>query len=252
MTIGSGRGAISLDFHGTVVDCDPWFDLEVRHLVSDYLRWTRARGINGESAATTRYDDADQAYRILRNEIVEHGSELSAESCIERVLDRLGIPVNKDEIRAGVEILMQRALQHVKPVHGAIELVRHLQNAEVPLVVVSSAVYHPFLMWSLDRLGLGDAFVDVISSASCGWYKSTPMIYHHAAAVVNAAPCDIIHIGDSYRFDVVGARRAGMKTVWLKRKETEIDGPQPDLTLLSLHDAAPAILKLFHSRGDEL
>lgn len=236
-------GAVTFDFHNTLVRCDAWFELEVRRLVSAFLAWqTAERGVAAEPSLLAA---ADTAYRRLRAEIAEHGNELSADTSVGRVLADLGVSVDPGTIRRGVEALMRDALGGVSPLPGAVGTVRALHAAGVPLGVVSSAVYHPFLEWNLDRFGLNDAFADVTTSASAGFYKSRPEIFWHAAAALGVAPERVVHVGDSYRYDVAGARRAGMRTAWLRDGGSPApDGPPPDLTLGELTGAAPRILDL--------
>jgi FMN phosphatase YigB (HAD superfamily) len=60
----------------------------------------------------------------------------------------------------------------------------------------------------------------------------------------------MVHVGDSFRFDVAGASRAGMGTVWLRRELSQPDDAsiRPDLTLTTLEAAAPEILTLLRLR----
>jgi FMN phosphatase YigB (HAD superfamily) len=60
----------------------------------------------------------------------------------------------------------------------------------------------------------------------------------------------MVHVGDSLRFDVAGARRAGMGTVWLRddRSQNEDASIRPDLVLTTLEAAAPEILTVLRSR----
>ncbi len=236
-------GAVTFDFHNTLARCDPWFELEVRRLVSAFLTWQAAeRGVGAEPSLLA---DADASYRRLRDEIIEHGNELSAEACVARVLSGLRIPVDPEVIRRGVEALMRDTLAEASSLPGAVATVRALNAAGVPLGIVSSAVYHPFLVWTLERFGLGEAFADVTTSASAGFYKSRPEIFWHAAAALGVAPERVVHVGDSYRYDVEGARRAGMRTAWLHdHASAPPAGPPPDLTLDDLAGAAPRILDL--------
>ena len=68
-----------------------------------------------------------------------------------------------------------------------------------------------------------------------------------------ATPERMVHVGDSFRFDVAGANRAGMGTVWLRGDQSEADDPsiRPDLTLTTLVAAAPEILMVLRSRSPD-
>jgi FMN phosphatase YigB (HAD superfamily) len=87
----------------------------------------------------------------------------------------------------------------------------------------------------------------VVSSAECGYYKSRPEIYWSALARLDADAHRSVHVGDSPRYDVEGAARAGMKTVWLRRSDAFQPAIAPDLTLASLEQSAPQLLHLLQS-----
>ncbi|MCC2628535.1 MAG: Haloacid dehalogenase-like hydrolase, partial [Thermomicrobiales bacterium] len=158
------RQAISFDFHNTLATCPEWFELEVRHLPSAFLRWWSDRG--GRRLAPGVLDEADARYRQLRQEIIEHGNELTAEACLEYVFAAMRLPVSEDDLRSGVEDLMRGALAGAAPIPGAVATVREIHQAGVRIGIVSSAVFHPFLEWTLESFGIRDAFDVVITSAS--------------------------------------------------------------------------------------
>lgn len=237
-------GAVTFDFHNTLAFCDAWFELEVRHLPSAFLRWQGER--RGARPEPELLDRADAAYTRLRDAIKSHGDEQAAETGIQTVLVELGVDTDPAEVATGVAALMRETLDEARPMPGAIATVRALAGEGIPLGIISSAVYHPFLEWTLAKFGVRDAFLDVTTSASAGFYKSRPELFWHAAAALGAAPEATVHVGDSYRFDVTGARRAGMKTIWLRGDGArEDDAREPAaLVLNSLEDAAPQILTL--------
>jgi HAD superfamily hydrolase (TIGR01509 family) len=240
--------AITFDFHNTLASCPEWFELEVRHLPSSFLRWWSDR--DGGHLAPALLDEADARYRQLRQEIMEHGNELTAEACLEYIFGAMRLQVSEDDVRSGVTDLMRGALAGAAPIAGAVTTVREIHRAGVPIGIVSSAVYHPFLEWTLDAFGIRDAFNVIITSASAGFYKSRAELYVHAAELLGATPRRMVHVGDSLRFDVAGANRAGMGTVWLRGDRSQSDDPsiRPDLVLTTLVAAAPEILTLFRSR----
>jgi putative hydrolase of the HAD superfamily len=117
--------------------------------------------------------------------------------------------------------------------------VRALHGRGLRCGIVSSAVHHPFLEWTLERFGLTAAFASVVTSASSGYYKSRPEIYQTALRALGVAPGEAVHVGDSYRFDVQGARRAGLRTIWyadtaiaMAQPENEADVTVADLATL--------------------
>ena len=242
------RQAITFDFHNTLAACPEWFELEVRRLPSSFLRWWSARG--GQALPPELLEESDRRYRQLRQEIIDHGNELTAEACLDIVFGGMRLDVSQGDLQMGVGHLMSEALTGATPIPGAVETVQEIHLAGVPLGIVSSAVYHAFLEWTLDSFGIRDAFRAIVTSASAGFYKSRPEIYELAADALGASPARMVHVGDSLRFDVGGASRTGMGTVWLRdnREGAEEPAIAPDLTLTTLESAAPHILALLESK----
>ncbi|GMQ82012.1 MAG: HAD-IA family hydrolase [Rhodothermia bacterium] len=61
---------------------------------------------------------------------------------------------------------------------------------------------------------LGERSSSIVISEEVGYMKPDPRIFDHAASAVNCAPDEILYIGDSYRSDVLGGRRAGWNVAW--------------------------------------
>jgi HAD superfamily hydrolase (TIGR01509 family) len=233
--------AVTLDFHNTLAQCDSWFELEVRGLLPDFLDWHA--GQTGQEVAPETRELAASTYREIRRSVIESGIELTAEACVETGLERLGLHATNADIERGVEHLMRATVHDLAPLPGALDLVGELRRAGIRLGIVSSAVYHPFLEWALERFGVAGSFTSVVTSASAGFYKSRTEIYAHALEQLGSDPARAVHVGDSWRWDAGTAKLAGMKTVWLNTKNATAD-LTPDLEIRSLHGAAPAILGL--------
>lgn len=248
-TNSSRPGAITFDFSNTLVDCTPWFDLEVYHLPGSWLAWWSRNGGPGFDPALA--DRANAAYRDLRAEIHEHGNELTTEQSIHDVMGRLSMTVPDDAVMAGAHDLMWETLQHAELVPGAVEAVDGARAFGLPLGIVSSAIHHPFLLWALDRFDLADRFDVVATSASIGFYKSRPEIYTRTLELIGANPADSIHIGDSWRFDVEGAARAGMRTVWFDRPSRRPECPElhPDSVITTMADLPATLGRMMAGTG---
>jgi FMN phosphatase YigB (HAD superfamily) len=242
--------AITFDFHNTIARCPEWFDLEVKHLPSAFLRWQTNE--DPGDVNTVLHQEADDRYRQLRKEIIEHGNELSAEQCLQHVFVSMNIVTSDEELAEGVEQVMHATFSGVSPIPGAVETVRSIHSLGIPVGIVSSAVYHPFLEWTLTAFGIRDAIGTIVTSASAGYYKSRPEIYLHAAELLGSLPGRTVHVGDSLRFDVGGAMGAGMGTVWLQHDaESAINASFiPDLVVRTLEDSAPLIVDLLNARSE--
>lgn len=236
------RAAISIDFHNTIARCDEWFELEVRALPAAFLTWLAKNGqVRPPTAESLR--EASIAYRLIREDVHASGLEQDAASCISTVCEQLGIAVTHRRIDQGIAELMRPTLGSTLPMPGTVELVRTLANSGYRLAVVSSAAYHPFLEWTLDQFGIAQYFERVVTSASCGYYKSSPRIYSLAAELLDVHPAEMLHIGDSLLYDVRSAARAGMETMFVNWNGESVDCDLPTYVVPNLNAAADELLR---------
>jgi putative hydrolase of the HAD superfamily len=69
----------------------------------------------------------------------------------------------------------------------------------------------------LVRTGIADRFHCILISESCGHAKPSPEIFLQACARAGEPPSRAVHVGDRYDLDAEGARRAGLRGIWLDR-----------------------------------
>jgi len=72
----------------------------------------------------------------------------------------------------------------------------------------------------LERAGLLDRFEVISVSGEVGHEKPAAEIFAHTLDELRIAPDAALHIGDSLRYDIAGARAAGLTAVWLNRHGT--------------------------------
>lgn len=70
---------------------------------------------------------------------------------------------------------------------------------------------------TLRNVGLLGAFEFVLASGEVGHAKPAPEIFRRAQRLLEVPPAAILHVGDSAREDVTGARAAGFRGVLLDR-----------------------------------
>jgi tRNA (guanine37-N1)-methyltransferase len=246
---------VTFDFHNTIAHCDTWFALEIRDLPAGVLHLMREDGlieVPGELAA-----HAADTYRQLRRNITLSGIDIDAQTAVMTTFADIGVIAEPRTVERYIRKIMRAALSDLRPVDGVLELIRELHNAGFPLGIISSAVYHPFLEWSLKEFGVSDCFDFVVTSASAGFYKSSPRIYLHALELAGMEPQRALHIGDSPRWDVTTANAVGMTTVLLNPHRggaSQIDEglTAPDLEVGSFVDSRDAIVALAKSLPADL
>ncbi|GAA6526424.1 HAD family hydrolase [Intrasporangium sp. DVR] len=97
-------------------------------------------------------------------------------------------------------------------------------------------------MIKLEALGLAERFAGlVVTTDTLGFGKPDPRVYREVCRIVGADPAVSVCVGDSLEWDVLGARRAGLRAVWLDRSDG--DGAPPGVTrVASLSEVTAALL----------
>ena len=133
----------------------------------------------------------------------------------------------------------------VEPVCHARELIRALNEMQVPTAVISNLDFSGYLLRErLDQLFPDNRFRFVIASSDYGIRKPDPLIFRAGIAKSGLAAEDIWYVGDKLKVDAVGCQNAGMIPVLYKnRRNTYEDLPEGLLViddLLELLDIIPS------------
>lgn len=146
------------------------------------------------------------------------------------VLGRLGLnDLQDDAFRRIEDAFARRSAWYVYP--DVLPCLDAMRDAGLRLCVISNFVWGaPELIHDLD---LADHFEALVISARVGFQKPNEGIFRHALEVMSVAPENAIHVGDSYKADVEGARRLGITGVMIARQSadtafmrTELDDPE--------------------------
>ena len=87
------------------------------------------------------------------------------------------------------------------------------------------------------RVGVQAHFRCAVAAREVGVGKPDPRIFHVAAQRLDVAANELLHVGDDPELDVLGARRAGLRTAWVNRGSAawpEALGATPDITVRDL------------------
>ncbi|MGE0911098.1 HAD family hydrolase [Bacillus atrophaeus] len=84
---------------------------------------------------------------------------------------------------------------------------------------------------------LAPYFNEIVISGAFGKGKPDASIFEHCLGLLHISKDDAIMVGDNVNTDILGAGRAGMKTVWVNRtgKKNETD-VKPDYVISDLHE----------------
>jgi putative hydrolase of the HAD superfamily len=74
--------------------------------------------------------------------------------------------------------------------------------------------------------------------------KPTPGFFENVLQTVGVAPNECAMVGDDYRIDIVGAKNAGMQTIWFSETGQETPAPCADIVINSMMDLVSAVKAL--------
>ncbi|QVN22659.1 HAD family hydrolase [Burkholderia pyrrocinia] len=84
-------------------------------------------------------------------------------------------------------------------------------SARFPLIAVTNGNA------DLRLTGGGEFFRETLSARVFGTAKPEPEIFHAAAKALDVRPAELLHVGDDYHLDIVGALNAGLQAAWVVR-----------------------------------
>ena len=104
-----------------------------------------------------------------------------------------------------------------RPFPDVLPTLRSLRRWGKTLAVVSN--WDPALPALLAEVGLAEFFAFILPSAEIGVEKPDGRIFSLALQRLGLEPQEVVHIGDSYEADVVGARAVGITPILLDRED---------------------------------
>jgi putative hydrolase of the HAD superfamily len=219
-----GVRAVLFDFHETLISADRWMVLETRGIATEVLQ---AIGVwNGGMPEPARAR-AEEAHARLRAISRDTGIEYSAPEIARIVLAELGLDgqYGAAAVDAAVETLFRSYLPDVRLKPSVAEGLDGLARAGYRMGIVSNATYGSFIAWALEALGVGGHFEHITVSADVGLRKPRREIFDAALAAMGLPAAEAVYVGNDYLKDVVGAKLAGLRAIWLPDPGARDDRP---------------------------
>lgn len=121
-----------------------------------------------------------------------------------------------------------------RSVPGALSLLAELKNRGVKILVVTNNVTDEQRV-KLGRCGM-TAYVDeLVTSEDVGVQKPDPRIFQVAMEHAGVTTDEAVMLGDAWATDIEGARRAGLRAIWLNR----LGVASPDATVTEIRSLEP-------------
>ena len=142
-------------------------------------------------------------------------------------------------------------LDYPPPAHeDAVSVLRGVHDMGLRIGLISNTGMTPgatFRTYLADTGMLG--YFDILTfSDEVKMAKPAKEIFLLTLRKMKAAPEQTVHVGDSVRNDVAGAKLSGLKTVWItgfsEREDPDDPATEPDETVTGLAEVVPAIKRL--------
>ena len=101
-----------------------------------------------------------------------------------------------------------------------------LTQREIPLAVLSNNDGRT--VQKCEAAGIDAHFVHIIDSTQEGLSKPDPRLFHRAVERMGVAAESVLHVGDLFGCDVLGARAAGVPVVWYNHRAFRPVSPVAD------------------------
>ncbi len=162
---------------------------------------------------------------------------------------RLSAP---SEVAWTVDVYSRAFVDALPAAPGAGRLIERLA-ATRPVAVLSNWPLAATIDWYCEAAGWTRHLAAIVVSQHVGAIKPHPAIFAAARdALGSPAPSRILHVGDDWAADVVGAKRAGWRAAWLANRPPDSplpgserdDSVEADAVLASLDDLLEVVERL--------
>ena len=96
---------------------------------------------------------------------------------------------------------------------------------------------------SLEKIGIKNFFDFEVKASDVGFMKPSPKIFEAAVKKSGCNPSEMVHIGDSYEKDIIGAKSINMNYIWLNHKKNEYLDIEKNNIIHSISEAPKLLYK---------
>lgn len=201
-------------------------------------------------------ENASEFFKLYQETIKSNYLSLLAEGkdtkymyrVLEKVFLKIGFPI--PDQKTLIDIIRPANLHrfshaNFKPFPSLLPLLDLLKKKGFHIILISNIPESPgpgepkFADVILKKNKIFEYFSHIILSGELEMSKPNPTIFNHALHLTGVKPSQIVHIGDSYEMDVLGAAALGMRTIWLTNEqslEKNLLSITPDLKFLSINE----------------
>jgi putative hydrolase of the HAD superfamily len=247
--MGDRLRAVIFDLGNTLIYFDGAWPEVMAQADRQLLAYLRSAGLVLDEAGFLELFRArlDEYYEERESEFIEHTTAY----VLGNVLAELGHgEVSEALLEPALESLYAVSQAHWKREPDTLPTLRTLQEQGFPLGLISNASNDADVQVLVDNAKIRPYFDFVLTSAAVGVRKPNPLIFKIALDKWGASPNQVAMVGDTLGADILGARNAGLFSIWLTRRadtpanRDHLDTIQPDAKIETLSELLPLIAAL--------
>jgi putative hydrolase of the HAD superfamily len=162
---------------------------------------------------------------------------------IAKALESLGysFDVQSEVVAGATNAFCERFMEYVRIDDHAKSTLETLRG-QYKLGIVSNFAIPECVDKLLERHGLDKLFDVVVVSGAVNKRKPSPEIFEKALEKLDVCAEDTVFVGDTLDADVEGAKKAGMKAIYIERRsQKDVAGACPDQTIKGLSELVAAL-----------
>jgi HAD superfamily hydrolase (TIGR01509 family) len=128
--------------------------------------------------------------------------------------------------------------ERISLISGAQRVLEELKRAGFRLgLVTNTSLPHAIVVEEFKQLALHEYFDTVVCSSEIIFRKPDRAMFDVALRTLRVSPAETVFVGDSYEADIIGAHKAGIKTIWLNPDCHPLPGEiNPDYNIAELEE----------------
>ncbi|WP_158289252.1 HAD family hydrolase [Paenibacillus flagellatus] len=251
--------AVFFDMNNTLIDAKASFDACFLHVLTDFAgRWDPGEGDWNPRRVLETYR-TEWGKLAAKAEGRPERLEEAKKKGLQKALRHYPFQVNDGFVRSFFREMHNQMREHAVPFAGVADTLSALSGAYALGVVTNGSKEQQQRV--LRRLKLSGFIPDerVFASTRSGYRKPHPALFREALRATGVRAAESVMVGDSWKNDISGAIRCGMKAVWMNRaagnggksgERTGSDGSVRRLgeTEVPLVPGMKALLELFETR----
>ena len=238
--------AILFDLGSTLIYFDGEWDAMRPKRDAELLKSLKSAGItlNGQAFLYQFNKQLAHYYNERDSEFIEQTTAYLLRAVLEE-WDYTNVP--DEVIRQALSGLYSVSQAHWKTEPDSHPTLKQLVERGYRLGLVSNAGDDADVQTLVDQAGLRGYFEVIMTSAALGIRKPNPRIFHFALDHLGCQPSRAAMVGDSLGADILGAKNAGIFSVWVTRhadsaaNRAHEDTIQPNMIITSLGELTSAL-----------